>query len=69
MSSETINNNNNDSNNIDNNFLQEVGQLRSKYDKERKLLMDKFMNDNITSEQFKVAMENLVNGENKDYKK
>ena len=60
---------NNESDNIENNFLQEVEQLWSKYDKKRKALMDKFLSNDTTPQQFKMDMENLVNDKNEYYKK
>ena len=69
MSSPTAKNNNYESNDIENNFLKEVEQLRSMYNKKRKKLMDKFLSNDTTPQQFKMDMENLVNDKNEYYKK
>ena len=69
MSSATKKNKNNESDNIENNFLQEVEVLRLKYEKKRKELMDEFISNNITAQEFTKSMDNLVNGENEDYKR
>ena len=69
MSSATKNNNDDGSDNIESNFLQEVEVLRLKYEKKRKELMDEFISNNITAQEFTKSMDNLVNGENEDYKR